>query len=176
MFDLNDAKQEIHDNAVKHGWWEKNSEGQSRTRFEVVALIHSEWSEALESYRNGEQMVWVQVDDKGHNKPEGVFVELIDGVIRILDAAAAWDILLPENISEPQNTQVADRSLPNLVCWLHDCTSMLYHHTDDTYYMMRIINMVWAWITAHGGNPEGIMREKHEYNKTRSYKHGGKVI
>lgn len=172
MFNLNDAKREIHDNAVRHGWWEKDSEGNTRTRFEVIALIHSEWSEALESYRNGEQLYWTEVN----GKPEGVFVELVDGVIRILDAAAAWDILLPESIDGSSSKLFADCSIPSLVCRLHDLTSMLFNRMDEAYYMMRIINIVWAWITAHGGNPEDIMREKHEYNKTRSYKHGGKVI
>ena len=40
---LNELAKEIHENAKAHGWWEKN-----RTLPEVLALCHSELSEALE--------------------------------------------------------------------------------------------------------------------------------
>ena len=37
---------EIHKNAVDHGWWDGE-----RDIDEIYALIHSEWSEALEEAR-----------------------------------------------------------------------------------------------------------------------------
>lgn len=43
----------IHQNAVDHGWWEV-----ARELPEIVALVHSEWSEALEEARAGRPMVW----------------------------------------------------------------------------------------------------------------------
>ena len=95
----------VHENAVAHGWWEENLEFP-----EINALIHSEWSEALEEARAGRPMVWYKPDivkacwrnncksyitdghvchTNGtcpeHMKPEGVAVELIDGCLRILD-------------------------------------------------------------------------------------------
>ena len=96
----------IHENAVQHGWWEEK-----REPAEVNALIHSEWSEALEEARAGRPLVWyacgeansasipcnpaddtecrmygreAECEYRGH-KPEGIAVELIDGCIRILD-------------------------------------------------------------------------------------------
>lgn len=72
---LNDYAKEIHANAVRHGWWDKE-----RSFGEIVALCHSELSEALEAARNKESDLWYNDD-----KPEGVAVEMVDCIIRILD-------------------------------------------------------------------------------------------
>lgn len=101
-------QEEIHKNAKEHGWWDE-----PRTFGDVIALCHSELSEALESFRNGEPFFWI--GDGG--KPEGVGVELADCIIRILDYAGHVDIDMAE-----------------------------------------------------------LVRKKHEYNKTRPYRHGGKTL
>lgn len=51
---------------------------------EILALIHSEISEALEAYRNCEQLF-----HRVNGKPEGAAVELADAFIRILDWAGS---------------------------------------------------------------------------------------
>lgn len=104
---MNELAKAIHENAVAHGWWES-----PRSFGDVIALCHSELSEALEAYRNGEPLVW---DNNG--KPDGLAVELADCIIRILDYCGHEGIDIEE------------------------CVVL-----------------------------------KHEYNKTRPYKHGGKVI
>lgn len=72
---LNEWAKEIHALAKSKGWWDEE-----RSFGETVALCHSELSEALEAYRDGEPLEY----QKG-TKPEGVAVEMIDCMIRILD-------------------------------------------------------------------------------------------
>lgn len=72
---INEFAKDVHENAVAHGWWDE-----PRTFGEVIALCHSELSEALEAYRNSEPMMWYN-----NGKPDGIAVEMCDCIIRILD-------------------------------------------------------------------------------------------
>lgn len=95
------SQKEVHENAIAHGWWETK-----RPVPELLCLIHSEVSEALEGHRKG--LVEGQKGCLGE--------ELADIVIRVFDMAEAYEIDMVKQVSE-----------------------------------------------------------KHEYNKTRPYRHGGKV-
>lgn len=119
---LNELAKEVHQNAIEHGWWKEE-----RSFGEIIALCHSELSEALEEYRNARPSIYVDdfenckritdVSEFAGRKPEGVATELADCIIRILDYCGRTGIDIDEAI-----------------------------------------------------------RIKHEYNKTRPYRHGGKVI
>lgn len=98
---------ESYNNAIERGWIDPVPIP------EMVALIHSEVSEGLESFRNKEEISWTDKD----GKPQGIASEFADILIRIGHYSALLGI-------------------------------------DLDYEVKR----------------------KHTYNRTRPYKHGGKVI
>jgi len=74
---LNDLAKTIHQTACEKGWWDEK-----RNFGELIALCHSELSEALEAKRtNSPAEIFI------NGIPEGWGVELADCIIRILDMA-----------------------------------------------------------------------------------------
>ena len=81
---LQAAQELAHGTATAAGWYRdpKTGEPVQRNFGEVVSLMHSELSEALEAHRKS------LMDDKLVDRP-GIEVEFADCIIRILDTAAA---------------------------------------------------------------------------------------
>ena len=178
----------IHQNAVDHGWWEED-----RSPGHVIALIHSEWSEALEEARNGNPMVYkvaltgmnarkVKPGDVEYGvfgKPEGVAVEIADGAIRILDYMGHLGFKPTQTVRElmKETCRVRD-NVPDMIAELHKHTSYSYvtrsGKSDDVSPVLLhlVLTIALKWIETQGIDPLALILEKHEYNKTRPYKHG----
>ena len=87
--------QESHQTAKSKGGWDDPDSNVG----ELLALIHSEVSEALEVYRvKGKDSIgenWL--DEKG--KPEGFTVELADVIIRIADLCGEFELDLEKSLT-----------------------------------------------------------------------------
>ena len=96
MANLKTLQFKAHLLAREKGWWDV-----PRSFGDLIALCHSELSEALEEYRHGNAPEKVYYDDDG--KPMGVASELADVVIRIMDIAEYYRIDLQSAIEEKHN-------------------------------------------------------------------------
>lgn len=75
-----------HERAVAAGWWHDIETGEkiNKNKAELLCLIHSEISEAMEGLRKN------LMDDKVPTRPM-VEVELADAIIRIMDMAGGFN-------------------------------------------------------------------------------------
>lgn len=178
--------------------------------------------EALEEYRSGRPIVWYTCtagNGDGHmcnpnlwldcdmvgqeadctyrsSKPEGIAVELTDGVLRILD----WMVLEGIQPEEAMDRARAAREtwaqlgddLPEHLCKggmgdlaaeLHLYISMAYRNWLNgtgkgpiATRMALVILRIQEWAEEAGVDLEQVLREKFAYNKTRPYRHGGKAL
>ena len=171
---LQEFAKDVHQNAVEHGFWEDD-----RPLGETFALIHAEWSEALEEHRAGRPAVW-----EGENgKPEGWAVELMDGVLRVLDYVAHAGVLKFFRDTKGDNRCIFAgvlETFPETVNMLHNLTAEAFRAVGNYTYMAagaKLFDLVLEAIMLLENNHicwKDVITKKHQYNKFRPYKHGKK--
>jgi hypothetical protein len=165
-YTLNELRDLVHDMAVEKGWWVGE-----RPDAEVKALIHSEISEALECYRNGELAMRL---DLVTGKPEGFVVELADALIRHLDwlgrgKYSASEFTWPEYVAVSATVQ--KYKAPTYATWLnflHESVCLDEVSSDG------LIGALASMCKSLGIDLMPALTAKIEYNAKRPYRHGGK--
>lgn len=126
------------DYAVDHGWWEGE-----RTFPEIVALIHSEVSEALEEYRDGKPLLYFPCNAGG--------------------------VCCEEDGSAHCGSRPYDPENPNA-----RCSAQSKKPEGIAAELADVIIRVLDYCAYAGIDIENVLEVKHEYNKSRPYRHGGK--
>lgn len=114
---INDLVEDVHKRNVEAGWWtdlktgddlRHTTAGPKRNVPEMIALMHSELSEALEGYRKG------LMDDKLPDR-KMIEVEFADTIIRIADCAGGLGLDIGGAIREKleYNARRADHKPEN---------------------------------------------------------------
>lgn len=194
---LQDLAARSHALAVEKGWYE----GGERSTGELVALIHSEISEALEAYRSDGFDVWTECPvcgmrryNRGHGgwacdrtgcprsaaeftttrKPCGFMSELADIAIRAMDMAAYCGVAF-DSAEIPCGLAVT-ATLFEVVNECHrsagDLASLRWSQDHATYDVL--LGHVADLALLAGGDLAAAIEEKHQYNTTRAHRHGGK--
>lgn len=190
--DIKNLQKEIHEYAKGKGWWDS-----PRSVGTLIALCHSELSEALEAYRGDgiaagiTQVVYL---DSKPDKPEGFAVELADTVIRILDMAEYYQMDLTGWFTGPTLSSVFETidvflfsldlkednlTLPDYIAVAHKMLSRAYLPGNDrplTAELAFCIMVIVAACKKYDIPIEEAIRVKMAYNLTRAYRHGGKTI
>ena len=173
---LADLQREAHAIAKEHGWWDEE-----RSFGDLIALVHSELSEALEEYRGKHIWAdWRQLQTYPNGRPRGVASELADVVIRVADMAEWHRIDLEDLVGQVRDnyslsgsfgTNIAEAHYRLAIAWdEYQIGGRWPHHLGSvTAYIFRM--------AAHYAiDLDAAIEAKMEYNRTRPYRHGGKAL
>ena len=198
--DLKALQREAHAIAKEHGWWDEE-----RTFGDCIAKVHSDLSEALEAYREHGLTPWKShtysdgfkdgVPDYMEGKPEGVASELADVVIWVADMAEWYEIDATSYINwltAYELKQLERFSFGEWIALLHSLLSEalfashkwpIFQHKANPVAVNAWVHKIGNFIgciqrmAAHYGiDLDAAIAAKMEYNRHRSYRHGGKAL
>ena len=191
MKKLNLLRDKVHENAVKHGFWDGE-----RSIAECLALIHSEVSEALEADRENRHAGDLDAEDGMLIEELGWKLwfesyikdtfedELADVVIRCLDLCGKHgtdlDGLMKYEEAKKKDGYTwfkGDNDTPSRLCAIHWLISNTYETTVMQRHnlhsdMCDIIGAVLELAKIEHIDIEKHIELKMKYNESREYKHG----
>ncbi len=165
--DLLTLRNEIHRNAVDHGWWEGGV--QKRSFREILLLIVGEVSELHEAFRHNKLM---EQCDK-HIGLTCLEEETADIVIRLLDAMGAYGIAVDNDVY-PYPIH-SDASLGEMLFEIVNTIVRMETHRQEYLDKLseQLIGQCMTLMRRSNLDLLNAVRVKHEYNKGRPYRHGG---
>lgn len=202
---LNEFAKGVHQNAVEHGWWEDQrtfGEIVSLCHSELSEALEEFRAKRPMVYCNPGMKLNKDCMDHGcvgiacwegkanGSKPEGIAVELADCIIRILDWLGEEEMDPDALLAEAKRYMMCDVPVPlyaasigdHIARW-HLLLSLAYScwcRASGTYAaalrMALCIYEILNWAEDNGVDMEAILVQKHEYNRTRPYRHGGKAL
>ena len=169
---LADLQKEAHAIAKDHGWWDEE-----RTFGDLIALVHSELSEALEAYREygNTTNAWMELvdEDSDDRIPVGVGHELADVVIRVADMAEWYQW----NLDDVRPFAHGGLSFGERITECHQQLSLAYGEARfRVVHIKNLLGGVYGMADHYGIDLGAAIKAKMEYNRTRSYRHGGKTL
>ncbi len=179
---LAELQKEAHAIAKYHGWWDEE-----RTFGDLIALVHSELSEALEAYRESPlESRWETIREDG--KPEGVASELADVVIRVADMAEHYGVdvnpesegLIYDLLSLIEACDQA-KSFGDWVALSHALAAQAFTSWNAAEHvwageLAALLYVVQRMAAHYGIDLDAAIEAKMEYNRTRPHRHGGKAL
>ena len=190
---LASLQKEAHAIAKDHGWWDEE-----RSFGDLIALVHSELSEALEEYRGKHIWAdWRQLHTYPNGRPRGVASELADVVIRVVDMVEGCDIGMHACVAEARTKGADDiralelDSFGSWIAELHGTVTFMYiaymrglygpSVTEEAWDKLErmtamFIGQVEVMAAHYGIDLDAAIAAKMEYNQSRPYRHGGKAL
>ncbi len=176
---------------IEKGWRPAGGGPGDTTFGDYLALLHSEISEALEAYRDH----WLEDATKpadcapiSHHdvcikhpaKPEGVGSELADVLIRLLDMCDVFGLTpfdMDMDLADVSPVPIAPGSFGDHMALLHFHAAQIVPtwRTADQL-LSTFLRTLIAVTGAYGIDLTAEYERKVAYNKTRSFRHGGRAL
>jgi hypothetical protein len=164
---------QAHATAREKGWWDGdiNEDGHimplNEERInEIWCNFHAEVSEAWECYRAND----MNIRTTGEGKLEGFPIELADIVIRMFDFLGAFG---GDYSYYPYKFDAG--TIPDFISQMHEAIVLVRNHYELGHQIAVIVSKIVQFCERKNIPLEQAIIAKMAYNKTRSYRHGGKV-
>ena len=169
---------------------EKGWHDVERSYDDIIALINSELGEAVEELRKNADFSHRYYREDG--KPEGFTVEVADAIVRVFDSLGLFKQhdeaikTLAKGYKDTFNALVEQRIImpeaSGLVNTLMVTLAGIYNFMEQesvneaVHYMGGFVAIADHWFLKNKVSLEAILKEKMQFNKSREYRHGNRVM